>query len=217
MLRVVSVVFACLGALIVSRWAVTRRDALGRRRAFPVVSTVLALAVSAISAYPVLRHNRLEDDLSAAATTLVGSPVRITCQTMSQAWLDAHPEGGYVRFDSQGRPESTATITVGTCRDLTAWLASDSAQVSEKAAIAVHVLTHESMHLRGEGIEAVAECQAVQRDAATAELLGASAEHAHLLAQLYWTRVYPRLPVEYRSDDCRAGAALDERRGGGPW
>lgn len=178
MLRFLSVTCACISAVIVLRWVLTRRDALGRRRAFPVISTVLALVVSAACGYPVLRHNRLEDDLSTAATALVGSPVRIICQTMSQAWLDAHPEGGYVRFDSNGRPETTATITVGTCHDLTAWLESDRSAPSRDAAIAVHVLTHEAMHLRGEGIEGVAECQAVQRDAVTAERLGASPAQA---------------------------------------
>ena len=83
--------------------------------------------------------------------------------------------------------------------------------------IAVHVLTHESMHMRGITGEAQAECAAVQRDAQTAWLLGANAADATALARSYWRLVCPRMPDDYRTVDCGASAALDEHLPDAPW
>jgi hypothetical protein len=76
--------------------------------------------------------------------------------------------------------------------------------------IAVHVLTHEAMHMRGETNEATAECEAVQRDRTTAALLGATPRQADELARTYWLTVYPDMPADYSSAECRPGGALDE-------
>ena len=65
--------------------------------------------------------------------------------------------------------------------------------------------------------EAHAECEAVQRDAWTARLLGATAEQGQALASSYWREVYPRMNQTYRSSDCAAGARLDERLEHAPW
>ena len=65
--------------------------------------------------------------------------------------------------------------------------------------IAVHVLTHESMHMAGLTAEAEAECAAVQRDAQTARLLGANAQQAEFLSRAYWHGVYPDMPDDYRT------------------
>ena len=75
---------------------------------------------------------------------------------------------------------------------------------------AVHVLTHEAMHLSGRLEEAAAECAAVQRDAHTARLLGAP-------AAAYWRDVYPLMPDGYRSADCRPGGTLDDGLTDAPW
>jgi hypothetical protein len=83
--------------------------------------------------------------------------------------------------------------------------------------VAVHVLTHEAMHLAGLVGEAAAECAAVQRDAHTARLLGAAPADAAALAAAYWHGVYPQMPDSYRSGDCRPGGAMDERRPDAPW
>jgi hypothetical protein len=74
--------------------------------------------------------------------------------------------------------------------------------------VAVHVLTHEAMHLSGRLDEAVAECAAVQRDAQTVRLLGARPTDTAALAAMYWENIYPLMPDRYRSGECRPG---------GPW
>jgi hypothetical protein len=43
--------------------------------------------------------------------------------------------------------------------------------------------------------ESAAECAAVQRDARTARLLGASGGEARALAAAYWRTVYPAMPA----------------------
>jgi hypothetical protein len=75
--------------------------------------------------------------------------------------------------------------------------------------VAVHVLTHESIHLAGVFDEATADCLAVQIDAHVAEGLGASTAFARSLAREYWSLYYPSQERRYRSPSCRDGRALD--------
>ena len=79
--------------------------------------------------------------------------------------------------------------------------------------IAVHVLTHEAMHLAGHTDESAA----VQRDARTTRLLGAPPGEALALAASYWRTVYPATPGGYRAATCRPGGAKDERLPDAPW
>ena len=81
----------------------------------------------------------------------------------------------------------------------------------------MHVLDHEAVHLSGRLAEAAAECAAVQRDAHTARLLGAASAEAAGLAASYWRDLYPLMPDGYRSPECRAGGALDERLPDARW
>ena len=103
------------------------------------------------------------------------------------------------------------------CHRLSAYLGSNKHAPSFDDVIAVHVLTHESMHMAGDPVEATAECAAVQRDVQTAELLGASQFDAQGLARRYWTNAYPRLTDNYRSVDCAPGGSLDEHLASAAW
>jgi hypothetical protein len=76
---------------------------------------------------------------------------------------------------------------------------------------ALLILAHETRHLSPAGTsERLAECKALQRVAQTAELLGLSGIRARRLARIAWEDVYPTVPAEYRSPECRPGGALDE-------
>jgi hypothetical protein len=75
--------------------------------------------------------------------------------------------------------------------------------------VAVHVLTHESMHLAGVIDEAAAECFAVQTDAYVATRLGATSAFARSVASEYWASYYRGQDPGYRSAECRDGGALD--------
>ena len=206
------------GALAVAgRWTLRRRDALGRPRPFPVLSVTLLALVGAGLLVPALRHDHLERRLGDVASTLVGQRVAVHCQTAGQQFVDAGAELGYVRYDADGVPERATLIKRDPCGDLRAYLSSAKDLPSRDEVVAVHVLSHEARHMAGVTVEAVAECEAMQRDARTARLLGADEQQATELATRYWREVYPRMPDDYRSADCRPGGALDERLPNPPW
>jgi hypothetical protein len=155
--------------------------------------------------------------LAKTASALAGTHVTVHCQTAGETFVDTGAELGYVRFTAAGRPEHRTVIKREPCHDLSAYARSDKRRPSDSQVVAVHVLTHESMHMAGLTNEAEAECAAVQRDARTAELLGAEAAPAVALARRYWQSMYPRMPDDYRSSDCRRGGRLDEHLADAPW
>jgi hypothetical protein len=208
---------AVAAAAVVARWYRRRLDALGRRRAFPLVSVLLLAALAVGAAAPGVLRLREERRLAAVASALAGTRVAVRCQSLGGAFVDAGVELGYVRWRADGTPEPVTLIKRDQCRDLAAYLRSGKRRPSGAQVVAVHVLTHESMHLAGITDEALAECAAVQRDARTARLLGAPAGAARALAVEYWHAVYPTMPDGYRSPECRQGGRLDERLPGAPW
>jgi hypothetical protein len=209
---------SAFGALAVAaRWALRRVDGLGRVRRFPWVSVVALLCVAAGSAVPVVRHAREQHRLSAVASRLVGFPVAVHCQTFGETFTDSHGDEGYVMWGPDGVPDHRTTLSYDTCRKLSAYLGSDKSDPSLDEVVAVHVLTHESVHMAGTKSESVAECKAMQRDAALAGLLGADPLEAHSLAVRYWRDVYPGMSTDYRSVDCAPGGALDEHLAAAPW
>jgi hypothetical protein len=84
-------------------------------------------------------------------------------------------------------------------------------------AIALDVLAHESWHLEGNQNEAVTECYAEQTVGFVATKLGSDNVQARGLARLVHLLVYPQMPDEYRSGECRDGGALDLRPDSSAW
>lgn len=156
------------------------------------------------------RHDQLERRLSQAATDLAGVTAKVHCQSIGGTFVDASAELGFVRFGSDGVPEHATLIKYDQCQDLKAYLSHHGRHPTPDQIVAVHVLTHESMHMRGATDEAVAECQAMQRDARTARDLGATPADAAALAAAYWRDDYPQMPDGYRSSACRPGGQMDE-------
>jgi len=202
---------------LVARWLLRPRDGLGRPKPFPVVSVVALVLVGGVLLVQVVRHHRLEQRLSAVASDLVGAPATVHCQTAGQEFVDAGAELGYVSWGRDGVPEHQTLVKHAQCGDLADYLGGGKDTPSEDEVVAVHVLTHEAMHMAGETGEAAAECQAVQRDARTAERLGATPAQARRLAETYYAAVFPRMPDEYRSEDCVPGGRLDEGLPTAPW
>jgi len=217
MLSWVAAGIAGLAVLTVLRWAVRRVDALERRQPFPYATVAGLLVLAAGTATPGALRVLTERRLGGIASTLTGKPVAIQCQSLGGAVLDIGAELGYVRFGPDGVPEPRALIKRDQCGDLAAYARSGRDKPTRQQVIAVHVLTHESMHMAGMPGEAAAECAAVQRDASAAQLLGATAEQARALARTYWTTVYPAMPAGYTSPQCRAGGRLDEHLPNAPW
>jgi hypothetical protein len=211
------IALAAVSAVVTLRWLLVRVDAFGRVRSFPRVAAGIPALGAMLCLVPMVGHLRLEAALAKAAGILAGVQVSVRCETVDQAWIDVHPERGYVSVAEDGRPEHHAVITYDTCNDLADWLGSDKQNPSDAQVLAVHVLTHEAMHMSGILDEALAECAAVQRDTRAAGLLGASPAQARRLARHYWLVDYHQLPDTYRDLRCGADGALDEHLSDSPW
>jgi hypothetical protein len=216
-LTVVAVALAGAAVAVAAGWGGRRADELGRPRPFPWVGVALLAALAVAGAVPGVLRAQQERRLGRAASVLAGARVAVRCQSLGGAFLDGGPELGYVRWRADGHPEPWALLKRDQCRHLAAYVRSDRHRPSRDQVLAVHVLTHEAMHLAGRLDEAAAECAAVQRDARTARLLGTDAADAAGLAAAYWRDLYPLMPDGYRSADCRPGGALDERLADAPW
>jgi hypothetical protein len=94
----------------------------------------------------------------------------------------------------------TCSVAVGARGECPQW----SAKLT-----AVHVLSHESVHLRGVYSEGVADCLAVQLDAYVAMGLGAGERFARSLAREFWHDYYLPRSDAYRSSACHEGGRLD--------
>jgi hypothetical protein len=192
------------------RWRRSLDNAWVARRGVPWWTFGGLAMVLLVTGAVTYRHDQLELRLAHAAKDLVGAPVTVHCQGVGGALTDATAELGFVRWTAAGTPEHATTIKYEQCRDLRAYLHHHGRHPSPEQVIAVHVLTHESMHMRGQLSEAAAECEAIQRDARMARDLGATAADAAALAAAYWRIDYPRMPDDYRTTACAPGGDLDE-------
>jgi hypothetical protein len=195
---------------------------------------VLALAIVACAAgFLGWRHYetaQLEHRLGAIASTIAGRPVRVHCQGAVGAALDVSGEAGTVMFDANGKPADVTELKHDVCDRLDAYpqvhtsakfdcVSSGTACPLDtlKTLWALHTLAHESWHLAGEQSEAVAECHALQTTAFVAERLGASPAEGEASARAVLYQLYPQMPSEYQSDDCRDGGPLDLRPQSSLW
>jgi hypothetical protein len=197
-------------------WGAHRRDSLGRERDLPVVRVSALVLVAVVAAVPGAQRKVQERQLGKVASTLAQRHVKVHCQSGAAAFVDAGSELGWVPFDANGVPKPYTLIKREQCKQLKAFTKHpDRPSIDE--VVAVHVLTHAAMHMRGEPNEEVAACEAVQRDALTAQALGASPQAARTVALRYWMVVYPRMPDDYVTGDCALGGALDEHLASAPW
>jgi hypothetical protein len=161
-----------------------------------------------------------EKELSAVARALAPSTDGVHCQRFGETFTYAGAELGHVDWDDDGVPTGPAMVSYETCGRLADyWRASTAEKVSAplEQVIAVHVLTHESMHLSGLLDESDADCAAMQRDAWVAVQLGATPAEGQALAERYWHEVYPRMPDVYTDRECAADGPLDRTPGDGVW
>ena len=121
----------------------------------------------------------------------------VHCQSLGGALADVGAELGYVKYGPDG-PEPKTLIKREACADLRSYRGNRD-HPSRDEVIAVHVLTHEAMHMKGLTNEQEAECAAIQRDRLTAQLPGREpAAGAHAGPRLLAHRLpghAPRLPL----------------------
>ena len=207
--------FALAALALLAYWFVQR--GVREHAPFPAISISACVVLAVVATFPVVDRVTLESRLSHSSSTLLGMHVEVDCQTLTGSALDMGRELGYVKWGPGGIPEHKTVIKHQQCNDLHSYLDSSKQHPSAAEILAVHVLTHESMHMSGIKVEYVAECDAMQHDAAMAEVMGAKPAAAHALAVTYWLTVYPNMPDGYRSGDCRPGGSLDLHLPDAPW
>ena len=148
---------------VMLNWATHRRDALGRERDLPVLSVSLLVLIAVVAAIPGAQRKMQEHQLGRVASELAGRHVSVHCQDGAEAFVDAGSELGWVRFSADGVPEPRTLIKRAQCLDLKSYL-KHRADPSWDEMVAVHVLTHEAMHMP------------VAKTRMTEELLGAFAD-----------------------------------------
>lgn len=85
---------------------------------------------------------------------------------------------------------------------------------------ALQTLVHESIHLKGDAVEADAECYGMQYLAYAAQQFGDTPDDAAAVAQYYATLLYPSRRTQapaYWSPECKPGGALDLTPNDGVW
>jgi len=207
--------FAIAALALLARWLMQR--GVREHAPFPAISISACVVLAVGATFPVVDRVTLESRLSHSSSALLGMHVEVDCQTLTGSALDMGRELGYVKWGPGGIPEHKTLIKHDQCNDLHAYLNSGKKHPSAGEIVAVHILTHESMHMAGTTNEAVAECHAMQHDTAMAEDLGAPSAAAHALAVAYWRTVYPNMPDGYTSSDCRPGGSLDLHLPDAPW
>ncbi len=162
----------------------------------------LAGLIAVACAWVWWNHVRLESRLAEAASSVAGVEVHVDCQEWFFGEWFVTRGAGRVDGRDDGTMDDVAHLDRNICSAVASWPGDDT----DDAYIAVHVLTHEAGHVRGETNEAATECWAMQHSAEVAEALGASPRQAARRAQWYFDTVYPRMSSTYRGDGCDIGA-----------
>jgi hypothetical protein len=183
----------------------------------PYVFVLSALAL--LSLWQPIHLWLFERRLSAIATEMADSHVaHVHCNTVIDTLFDpdstnighASPKTGQIAFQYPW------------CNTLRAYLRHPKRADREELA-SLGLLTHESMHVRGEYNEARTECEAVQRNYRTARLLGVPDRTARKNAlEYYYSNYLPRAhtggePDRYYSAECAPGKELDEHLSDSTW
>lgn len=171
----------------------------------PYLSVVGVLFV--LVAWKPYSYWSLERNLSRVATELAdGKPASVHCNSP----IDAI-------FDSNVRVAGHANLRTGEivfqykqCGYLMGYL-DHPERASRRELWSLNLLTHESMHIRGERDETSTECQAVQRNYRAAKLLGVVDSIAKQSAAHYYKKLYPTQRGVYYSDQCAPGKSMDEK------
>jgi hypothetical protein len=168
------------------------------------------------------KGSRVDPLYSRIGTRIAYERVEVRCWSESE-WRDVIRErsafsNGYLNVHETlgfAWPEDRrAHLSPRICADLDALSLErerpSGGEAQRRIATALVVLVHEIVHLRAESAaEAEVECRAIQEARAAAQSLGADADYAGELVELYWDEVYGENDPVYYSSDCRAGGYLD--------
>ena len=183
----------------------------------PYLALVLGLAVAL--AWPPVHTWYFQWFLSVKATQLAdGHRARVHCNTLFDTMLDPEMLASGHASPTTGR----IVLQKPWCSTLTSYL-HHPGRASHEELNSLDLITHESMHVRGEMNEARTECQAVQRNYRAAKLLGVSDAIAKQNAlDIYNINYQERgriggIQAAYYSAQCAPGKELDEHLVDSTW
>lgn len=167
---------------------------------FPFVACLLVIGMLGLFGIPEIQWLSSEHQISLAVAAISGNPNgRLVCQRFSESLLDSNPQvAGYVDWE---HPD-VAVMKWEQCEQLFKWMNSDKNNPTEAEIFAVHILTHETVHVAGNRDEANTECMAVENDSAMAQLLGATPAQGNALAAFYFNNIWPHMPADYQLAGC---------------
>jgi hypothetical protein len=174
---------------------------------------LITAAIAAAFAYTPLRYAHFERFLTQKAQLLSESTKAVVhCNTFVDSMLDSN----VFAAGHANRETGLIVLQHPWCGDMM-----DHLQHPEKAdpkgIHSVHLFTHETMHIRGEMNEAATDCQAIQRYARAAVLLGIPEAIGKTHGMFYYNGLYKQRGViggmagQYYSDQCAPGRAMDEQ------
>lgn len=130
----------------------------------------------------------------------------VHCQRLSEAFFDTKVSvAGHVSSDNP----NTAIVNYEQCQQIFSWMEHGKKAPNEEQLKAIHVFTHEAVHVSGEFNEAVTECTAINRDHLTVKALGGSEDDGHKMASEYYETVWPKMPKEYILAGCKIEPQFD--------
>ena len=169
----------------------------------------IMLAISGALAFLPLKHLYFEYKLGKAVAELVGhDSATVNCQSTYESMFSMG-KAGFVRL-------STMVIHMEerTCDDLKEYL-KNPAGAGPAELYALHVLSHEAMHVKGELNEYKTDCMAFQRNHTMAKILGVPegiANQNAIVIHRYRSSNHP-----YYSRECEPGGPYDENLPGAVW
>lgn len=186
----------CVILVVLLLWLLIK-PILGRPRSlFAVTLVALILIPSGIfEARWLIRENQGTEVVKVISEKEEG---HLHCQRLSETFVDATQNRGHVMFDEPDK----AVIKFTSCQELFGYIESNKDNPTLKQIQAVHILTHEAVHVSGDFSESSTECKAVSLNVKTAQLLGATEQQAIKLAERYFTEIFPKMPSNYYSKDC---------------
>lgn len=190
-------------------------EAAPPRNRLPAPRTLAMLGVVLLPFFGLWLHGRIErtrveDKAAQIASVIAGRAVHVRCPGPFRRHLMYETTEGSVRFDSDGRPFDSTSLSYRTCDGLQTamahgaeWtfdcLAYGCSKQKTQAAAALAVLAHESVHLRGVSDEGATECEAHTHIRLVAHGYGLSDRATANLAHWQATDWMERLPERYQA------------------
>lgn len=190
-------------------WAPSPRKRPSGWNLYSFILVGLALAVVVALVWPQLRARAIERDAKPLVTALSARDASVYCPRYLTAVIGFV---GAVSLDEEGGPANSTQLTGPTCNALrhlysaggrTELACLDTAPAScsddaVRSVVALSVVTHESMHIKGQLDEAGAECDSLGQGPVLAQTLGLRPAQGAVISWLHYSAMNPSTPPQYR-------------------